>query len=101
MNYTEIKKLHSMLEDAKIPHLFKSHIDGYQVVLIKVDGKYNIDAIQCLGSYGNKDNKIEIMGGITKQEQLNDSVLGWLSAEEVFKRFKYCYENKTTIYVDK
>ena len=47
MNYTEIKKIHSMLEDAKIPHLFKSHIDGYQVVLIKVDGKYNIDAIQC------------------------------------------------------
>ena len=37
---------------------------------------------------------------ITREELENDSVLGWLTAEEVFKRFKYCFENDSSIYCD-
>lgn len=27
-----------------------------------------------------------------------DDVLGYLTAEEVFKRFKYCYKHNTSVY---
>ena len=41
------------------------------------------------------------MGGLTEEENEDYySVLGWLTAEEVFKRFKYCYENNTDKYKD-
>ena len=40
------------------------------------------------------------MGGLTEEEEEFDSVLGWLSSEEVFKRFKYCYEHNTKVYKD-
>ena len=33
-----------------------------------------------------------------EKEEEDDSVLGYLTAEEVFKRFKYCYEHKTSTY---
>ena len=48
--------------------------------------------------YGNENDLLEIMGGLTEEELKYDSVLGNLTAEEVFKRFKYCYENNTSIY---
>lgn len=35
---------------------------------------------------------------LTEEERETDSVLGNLTAEEVFKRFKYCYENDTAVY---
>ena len=40
------------------------------------------------------------MGALTEEEMKNDDVLGFLTAEEVFKRFKYCYENNTNVYVE-
>ena len=92
-NYTEIIKLHEMLESANIPHTFERLFDGYQIRLNE-----NIDAIQHFGSYGHSYNTIEIMGGLTKRERNRDSVLGHLTAKEVFKRFKYCYKNNVTEY---
>lgn len=38
------------------------------------------------------------MGGLTEEEMEYDSVLGYLTAEEVFKRFKYCWEHQTSVY---
>ena len=40
------------------------------------------------------------MGAMTKEELEQDGVLGRLTAEEVFKRFKYCWEHQTSEYVD-
>ena len=37
-------------------------------------------------------------GGLTEEEEEYDSVLGYLTAEEVFKRFKYCWEHQTSAY---
>lgn len=45
-----------------------------------------MDAIEHYVSYGNEQDKLEIMGLLTPEEKKNDSVLGYLSAEEVFSR---------------
>ena len=100
----EIKRLHEMLNEANIPHtftddMFKNLIlyPSYQIVIEK-DGIRLCDAIYHYGSYGYYDGLIEIMGGLTEEERENDEVLGHLTADEVFKRFKYCYENNTSLY---
>lgn len=111
MKYTAILKLKEMLDKAKIPYQsftddffhvkdyvyekpwYASHYPAYQLRLNK-----EIDVIQHFGSYGESEDLLEIMGALTEEEREDDSVLGCLTAEEVFKRFKYCYEHNTTIY---
>ena len=41
---------------------------------------------------------LEIIGGVTEEEEVIDGVVGYLTAEEVFERFKYCYEHNTATY---
>ena len=104
MEYKEIFKLKEMLEEANIP--FEFDVDdfmgseGYQIIIYSKDGTTILcDCFESLRSYGNKEDKLEIMDGLTEEENEDyHSVLGWLTAEEVFKRFKYCYENDTDIY---
>ena len=106
MEYTEILRLKAMLEKEKIPfeYIDKS-LDlliaekSYEIIIFSKDFESELcDAVQDFASYGSKKDLIEIRGGLTEEEQKNDSVLGWLSAEEVFKRFKYCYEHDTDTY---
>lgn len=105
-NYYEIKKLHDMLNEANISHTFIDCMGGvgyglvypsYQIIIEK-DGCRLCDAIYNPISYGYEEGLLEIAGGLTEEEQEVDSVLGWLTADEVFKRFKYCYENNTSAY---
>lgn len=100
----EIKRLHKMLNEANIPHtftddMFESFImyPSYQIVIEK-DGTRLCDVVFHYGSYGYHDGLLEIMGGLTEEEKEYDEVLGYLTADEVFKRFKYCYENNTNLY---
>lgn len=100
----EIKRLHKMLNEANIPHTFTDDMfenlilyPSYQIVIEK-DGIRLCDAIYHYGSYGYEEGLLEIMGGLTEEERGYDEVLGYLTAEEVFKRFKYCYENNTSLY---
>lgn len=109
--YTEILKLKEMLENANIPFTFTDDFFGakrrgedkispetYPAYQIRLNE--NVDVIQHFGSYGEAQNLLEIMGGLTVEEMQDDSVLGYLTAEEVFKRFKYCYEHNTSVYVE-
>lgn len=98
--YTSIIKLSDMLIKAEIPHTLRPFVDGYQVIINLPYGR-RIDAVEFSGSYGYEENLIEIQGAITLEELENDSVLGHLTAEEVFKRFKQCYQNKSPLYVEK
>ena len=106
MEYKEIFRLKEMLEEANIPFkwIFRNsmHDEGYQIIIYSKDGITRLcDCIEFFGSYSDEEDKLEIMGGLTEEEENeNDSVLGWLTAEEVFKRFKYCYENNTDKYKD-
>lgn len=122
MEYKEIFRLKKMLEEANIPfeftddlfHIkdkvlndtisniiyFRKRYPSYQIIIYKAGVKKEriCDVIQHNGSYGNEQDLLEIMGGLTEEEQENDSVLGYLTAEEVFKRFKQCYENGRSTY---
>ena len=100
MEYKEIFKLKDMLEKAEIPFVWKEHKDyrnGYQI-LYPVGGVQNIcSVIEHKFSYGNEKDLLEIQGLMTKEEEekQHDSVLGFLTAENVFKRIEKHYkENK-------
>jgi hypothetical protein len=86
--YTEILRLKEMLEKEGIPFVFRPQFDGYT---IKYDGVCSV--IEHFGSYGGDDNLLEIMGLLTKKENTSDNVLGYLTAENVFKRIKKHYKS--------
>ena len=92
-NYTEILKLNEMLTKAEIPHSFDRMFDGYQIVYF-YKGERIADVIEHFGSYGNEENLLEIMGCMTPEEEEQDGVLGFLTAEEVFKRFSKDFLNR-------
>ena len=100
MKYTEILKLKEMLKEANIPFTFtetyRKQCPAYQIRIggfaDVIEHCYSIGCIGCLA------DKLEIMGGLTDEEMEYDSVLGFLTAEEVFKRFKYCWEHQTSVY---
>lgn len=89
-SYTEILKLHKLLIDANIPHTFDRFLDGWQIVYPNNENRV-ADAIQHYGSYGSEKNLLEIMGLLTPTEKENDSVLGCLTAEDVFNRMREHY----------
>lgn len=101
----EILKLKEMLEKAKIPFKFTDdlfsgyHKPSYKITINDKENQYLCDAIYHFGNYGYEKGLLEIMGALTDDERENDSVKGYLTAEEVFKRFKYCYEHNTSIYL--
>lgn len=117
MKYDEILKLKKMLEKANIPFEFtddmyerkasedianpsyKKLYPAYQIIIYKHNRRI-CDAIQHCYSYGNERNLIEISGAMTNKERKEEGceVLGYLTAEEVFKRFKHCYERGTSTY---
>ena len=95
--YTEILKLKTMLSNAKIPFEFDKLYDGFHLCYPREnkseDGTGRVcSVIQHFGSYGHSEDMLEIMGLLTEEESQNDSVVGWLSAEEVFERIKKHYD---------
>ena len=50
------------------------------------------------GTYGSEEDKLEITGLLTEIEEEEDSVRGWLTAEEVFKRIKKHIEDDNEYY---
>jgi len=101
MDFTQIFKLKEMLHQANINYSFIPRIEqgGYQIILYnKTDTSRLADGVTHRFSYGNNKGLIEIMGALTLEEYEGDRVLGYLTADEVFERFNYCYENDTDIY---
>lgn len=85
--YNEILKLKNMLEKAEIPFEFSEIFGGYHITY--PDNKFRIcSVIEHDYSYGNGQDLLEIKGLLTKNEKKYDEVIGYLSAEEVFKRIK-------------
>lgn len=87
-----------MLDKANIPYENNNspEIKGYPELMIyriaypKVRDRV-CSAIQGYGIYGNEENLIEIMGLLTDEEKKHDEVVGYLTAEEVFKRISKHY----------
>lgn len=98
--YREILKLECMLSEANIPHTLGRIYDGWQVCYPTNDPCTRVmDAIEHFGSYGKDIDKIEIMGLLTPYEEEHDYVLGYLTAEEVFKRIKKHYDGEWNSYI--
>lgn len=87
--YNEIFKLKSMLEENQIPFEWIVHNDlrnGYQICYPEKDGKCECSVIEHSFSYGNEKDLLEIQGLLTAEEEDCDSVVGFLSADDVFQR---------------
>lgn len=109
--YTEIFKLKEMLEQAEIPFVYTDRsfslntpfFDGTMKIAhyhieypegVPTD-KRICSVIQGFGSYGSQANLLQIMGLLTPEEKQDNSVCGWLTAEEVFERIKKHYESQS------
>lgn len=90
VNTEEIEKLSDMLDNAGIPHEDMAWLGGKQV---NYPNKENVvcDAIQNPYSYGADEGLLEIMG-LVNERKVGDSVEGYLTAEEVFKRIQKHYK---------
>lgn len=85
--YREIMRLHLMLSEAGIPHQLVGLFGGWQIIYSQ-NGNRVCSAVEHNFSYGNCCDTIEIMGLLTDEEAEEDSVVGYLSAENVFKRIQ-------------
>lgn len=61
---------------------------GRKQIIVYENGKRVWDAICHFGSYGYKEGLLEIMGSIVDVEKDGDSVVGWLTAQDVIKRLE-------------
>ena len=93
-NYKEILKLKKMLKKEKIPYEFHEWFDGYQIgyPVLKPLNERVCSVIETKHSYGHDEDLLEIMGLLTEEESKDDSVLGHLTAENVFNRIKAHYD---------
>lgn len=101
-SYQEILKLDRMLTDANIPHTLSRRFDGWQVCYPTERRSYDciMDAVEHFGSYGEEIDKLEIMGLLTPEEEESNSVLGYLTAEDVFERICKHYNGEWDEYVN-
>ena len=96
VEYKEIFKLKKKLEKANIPFVWIEHDipskKGYQICYPDNGIDRVCSVIEHSFSYGNEQDKLEIMGLLTPKEEESDSVVGWLSAKNVFKRIEKHYK---------
>ena len=81
-------------EETNISEIMGEDIGRKQIVVYK-NGKRSWDAICHWGSYGYEKGLLEIMGSIVDEEKDGDSVVGWLTAQDVINRLE---ENATHEY---
>ena len=87
--FTEIKRLHAMLNEVDIPHEFKEWEHEYQLCY-SLNGEGRVcSVVQTNNSYGGENNRLEVMGLLTDEEREENDVVGWLTAEEVFARIAF------------
>lgn len=93
-SYNEILKLNTMLDDAKIPHMTRRLDDGWQVIYTPYHpDSWVADAIETRYSYGAKDDLLELAGRLLTGEELKrGSVVGELTANDVFQRISKHWE---------
>lgn len=92
--YKEIFRLKEMLEKENIPFIFRNVFDGFQICYPDTKKQRECSVIEHKGSYGHNQDKLEIMGLLTDKEVINDDVVGYLTAEDVFNRiYKHYKEN--------
>ncbi len=98
--YDEIFKLEAMLKAEGIPFAYHRQPDmcGFQICYPE-DGENRVCSIILhSGSYGRGEGLLEIMGLLKPDEEQCDSVVGYLTAEDVFERIKAHHDGKWSEY---
>lgn len=92
--YNEILRLKEMLIQHGIPFDFSEFHGGYHIFYPNKDNVI-CSVIEHDFSYGREKDKLEIQGLLTEQEleETDDTVLGYLTAEDVFARINKHFEN--------
>ena len=92
--YNEIFRLKKMLEEDAIPFCFMMMLGGFHLIY-PAEGAVICSVIEHDGSYGRDQDLLEIQGLMTQgeMEDSGDTVLGYLSAENVFNRIKRQYRS--------
>lgn len=94
--YTEIFRLRKMLDENEIPYVFNDTscvgYKHYQIAYPNNEDTRIVSVIEGTGTYGNESNLLEIMGLLTAEEREEDSVRGYLTAEDVFDRILKHYK---------
>jgi hypothetical protein len=104
--YNEIFKLKSLLEENHIPFEWIEHNEvykqGYQICYPGKGEKSVCSVIEHSFSYGSQKDLLEIQGLLTEKEEECDSVVGDLTADNVFQRilshWEKIKENAKTVY---
>ena len=82
----QILRLGSMLQAADIPFELREYYDGYQICYPYKQNCIS-DVVCHSGTYGHEKGLLEMMG-LVDEEEVGDSVEGWLTAEQVFERWQ-------------
>ena len=80
---TEMTKLAALLEQAHVPFEMRDHWSNTKQICYPNCENVVCDAVCFPGSYGFSDGLLEIMG-LVDEEEVGDTVEGWLTAVEVF-----------------
>ena len=98
--YTEIFKLKEKLDAIDLDYEFHDRgyktlrYEHYQILLLDENEERIVSVVQGSGTYGANQNRLEIMGLLTPEEEECDSVVGWLSADEVYERIMNYYGSR-------
>jgi len=87
---TEMEKLINLMDDAGIPYDVRTLWGGPQILYPNTDNCI-CDAVCHSFSYGHQEGLLEIMG-LVDEEEVGDSVEGWLTGKQVFDRIKKNWE---------
>lgn len=89
---TELDKLEEYLKKNNIPYTRVDESDQWlmrhQIMVPEAYPNAEWDAICNPGSYGYEQGLLEIMGDLVDEEKDGDSVVGYLTAEDVVKRIE-------------
>lgn len=99
---TELQKLDEYLKGKMIPHSTvdsvtvyydvlgekEYKIERHQIIVMDKNGNKKWDAICHKGSYGYENGLLEVMGDAVVKDSDGDSVVGWLTAQDVIDRLE-------------
>lgn len=111
--YKAIFKLKRMLEkdgipfefiegfgyDKRLKSMYPDLLDHYQICYPEQGENRRISVIEGFGTHGGEQDKLEIMGLLTPWEKYyhGDSVIGWLTVENVYKRIKNDWDERNEV----
>ena len=97
VNFNYMKPIYNLanrLNEANIPFVINCFNGGFQIAYPDNGANRECSVILHNGSYGHSNNSFEIMGLLTDEESVYDSVVGYLTEDDVFNRIYNHYYNR-------